>query len=298
VMLVRNEEHFVAWSLMNVLEFCDHVLVMDNQSTDRTRRIVEGIADRHENVELTVVPDANDTQKFLKGWFGTRTWVLGLDGDEIHDPVGLSRLRGRLQSGAFDEYWAISGIYCHVAKLDFHQSRAFGYSSPPAKAGTKLFNFNAIENWMSRWRKHERLHGSKVFRSGYSGDSVYRFSASENDEKWDTADLRCLHLCFMPRTPAETESALAHQTRKNPVETRLLRRMARKIESIRPNRMDYRQKRYARGPVIPHDIHGFGKPDDFREFDDRCDHVMDILNGIQANTHIPRSRLHGVREVQ
>ncbi len=278
VMLVRNEEHFVAWSLMNVVGFLDHILVLDNCSTDRTHRIIEGIANQHKNVELTVVPNANDTQRFLKSWFGTETWVLGVDGDEIYDPVGLMRFRDQLLSGEFDEYWAVSSVYCHVTKLDFRQLNAFGYSSPIAKAGKKLYNFNAIDNWISKWRKRERLHGpGKVFRPGYSKDSVYEFSVNK---KWNTADFRCLHLCFMPRTSSEigTHSDESSQVRKNPAETRLLRRMGRKFESIKPGRMDYRQKRYARGPIDSFGIHGFGKPDDFREFDDQCDHVMEILH--------------------
>lgn len=277
VMLIKNEEHFVAWSLMNVLEFCDHILVLDNYSTDRTHQIVDSIANFHSNVELMVVPNANDTQKFLKGYFGTNTWVLCVDGDEVYDPVGLMRLRIKLQSGEFDDYWAISGITCHVTKFDLHQLNAYGYSSPIAKAGTKLFNFNAIENWISKWRKRERLHGpGKVFRPGYSKDSVYEFSINK---KWDTADFRCLHLCFMPRTPPEIEtySNALFQTRKNPAETRLLRRISRKLESIKPNRMDYRQKRYARGDINSFNISDFGKPDDFRIFDDKCDQVMKIL---------------------
>lgn len=283
VMLIKNEEHFVAWSLMNVCEFCDHILVLDNFSTDRTYQIVDSISNFYKKVELMVVPNANDTQKYLKSYFGTKTWVLCVDGDEVYDPVGLVRLRNKLQSGDFDEYWALSGITCHVTKLDFHKQNAFGYSSPIAKAGTKLFNFNAIENWMSRWRKRERLHGpGKVFRPGYSNDSIYKFSINE---KWDTADFRCLHLCFMPRTPPEIESHsnAILQTRKNPAESRLLRRIARKLELIKPNRMDYRQKRYARGDINSFNISDFGKPDDFREFDDKCDHVMKVLNSVSVD---------------
>ena len=36
VCLLRNEEHFVAWSLMNIAEFCDEIIVLDNKSNDRT----------------------------------------------------------------------------------------------------------------------------------------------------------------------------------------------------------------------------------------------------------------------
>ncbi len=39
--LLRDEEHFTAWSLMKPVGLCDRVLVMDNRSRDRTPQIVE-----------------------------------------------------------------------------------------------------------------------------------------------------------------------------------------------------------------------------------------------------------------
>ena len=278
VLLVKNEEHFIAWSLMNIVNFCDHIIVLDNCSTDRTYQIAESISTLQNNVELIVVRNANDTQKFLDDYFGTQTWVLGADGDEIHDPIGLMRLKGRLQSGEFDQYWALSSKYCHVTDIDFDQSIAQGYSSPEAKSGVKLYNFNAIEKWRSSWRKRERLHGpGKVFRSGFSQEQVYDFSVSES---WQTADFRCLHLCFLPRSPREIERHLNNRVpvRKNPAETKLLRRVSRKIERVHPQSQDYRQKRYARGSVRSFDIQDFGKPSDFRFVDEYCENVMMVLN--------------------
>ena len=283
VMLVKNEEHFIAWSLMNIVSFCDHVIVMDNCSTDRTYQIAECISTIHNNVEIIVVRNANDTQKFLVDYFGTQTWVLGVDGDEIHDPVALVNLKSRLQTGEFDNYWAISSLYCHVTNVDFDRFNVQGYSSPEAKAGLKLYNFNAIENWKSNWRRRERLHGpGKQFKPGYSAEHVYDFSTNEN---WNTADFRCLHLCFYPRTPKENDSFLTNGTtkRKNPAESKILRRVTRHIERLNPRSMDYRQKRYARGSIKSFEIGDFGKPNDFQFADEYCENVMSVLNNIHPD---------------
>ncbi len=269
VMLVKNEEFFISWSLMNIVDFCDHIIVLDNCSTDRTYQIAECISTLQKNVEVIVVRNANDTQKFLVDYFGTQTWVFGVDGDEIHDPVALGKLKTRLQKSEFDQYWAISSIYCHVTNIDFGRSIARGYSSPEAKAGLKLYNFNAIDNWISNWRKRERLHGpGKRFRPGYSEEHIYDFSIHES---WQTTDFRCLHLCFFPRTLKEAKNIYSHTTykRKNPAESRILRKLTRNIERLNPRRLDYRQKRYARGSIDSFDIKNFGKPDE-NLFVDEC----------------------------
>ena len=104
ICLVKNEEYFVAWALMNVLKFCDYILVMDNLSDDLTGQIVRRIAEEHHHIEVIQVPDPNNTHKFLEHYFGTDTWMLKVDGDEIYDPKGLvAKLRTKILAGEFDQ---------------------------------------------------------------------------------------------------------------------------------------------------------------------------------------------------
>ena len=279
IYLVKNEEYFTAWSLMNVVNFCDKIIFLDNCSNDRTGDIAKSIAAQHSHIEIIKVPNANNTQKYLQPYFGTSTWVLGVDGDEIHDPHALLRLRKRLLDGEFENYWSISSRYCHVTEFDFEQSTCKGYTQPEAKAGLKLYNFNAIDNWISKWRKRERLHGpGRKFRSGYSEDSRYEFHTVDS---WDNSDFRCLHLCFFPRSSQELKTQkFLNQTpnRKNPAESRPLRRFTRAIERFHPKTQDYRTKRYALGPLRSFDIRFFKKPDDYQEFDPNCEAVMQVLS--------------------
>lgn len=282
IFLIRNEEYFIAWSLMNAVNFCDHIIVLDNLSTDRTREIVDNIAHLHNHIEVIEVRNANNTQTHLEKYFGTPTWVLGIDGDEIHDPVGLACMRTRLQSGEFDHLWSVASRYLHVTEFDFSDFIVRGYPSPPAKAGLKLYNFAAIDNWQSKWRKRERLHGKGlVFREGYSKQKTYSFS---KETTWNAADFRCLHLCFLQRSSQDKYnlSSKMLSARKNPAESRILRRITRTIEQLSPNSSDYRKKRYARGTVESFDLSSFGKPDDFVSVDANCDEVMAYLRGVRV----------------
>lgn len=104
VCLVKNEQNFVAWSLMNALEFCDEILVLDNMSEDGTPDIVERIAKLHGKINVIQVSDCNDTHKFVEDYAGTPTWILKIDGDEVLDPVGLHALREEIKSGVYDDY--------------------------------------------------------------------------------------------------------------------------------------------------------------------------------------------------
>ena len=277
IFLVKNEENFIAWSLMNVIEFCDQILVLDNLSSDRTDEIVNNIVAAHNHVEIIKVKDANNTQHFLKRFFGTETWVLGVDGDEIHDPSGLIQMRSRIKSGEFNQFWSISSRYLHVTGFNFTDASVSGYTSPPAKAGLKLYNFNAIDNWHSQWRNRERLHGKGLkFRKGYSKKQSYKFSV-ESD--WDSASFKCLHLCFFSRSSVDTDDKSPNllQARKNPAESRIMRRLTRKIERLSSKNSDYRKKRYARGNVATFDLSSFGRPDNFAAIDSKSHDVMKYL---------------------
>ena len=77
VALLRNEDRFVAWSLLNVVDFCDAVMVLDNGSTDRTRAIVDAIAARWPHVQVQTVADAYDTHRFVAPLAGSDAWEIG-----------------------------------------------------------------------------------------------------------------------------------------------------------------------------------------------------------------------------
>jgi len=210
VMLVKNEDRFIERVLRSVVAFCDEILVWDNNSTDNTFTIAQRLSKEFPKIKLTRVDDALSTHALLEPYVGTDTWVFGVDGDEIYDAKGLSRLRGEIARGDFREYWQIRGNCLHCVSVDFEKGMARGYMAPPARPITKLFNFSLLDSWSDE--RAERLHGAEpIFKRGIKPEEF--FLCEEYD--WDTSYFRCLHLVFMSRSTSDAEK---RGTRFNPTE--------------------------------------------------------------------------------
>jgi hypothetical protein len=254
ICLVRNEQNFVEWSIMNIAQFCDHIIVLENNSQDETPHILRDISRRIKDLRIIQVDDAYDTHKYVEEFAGKQAWVFGVDGDEIYDSGGLARLRPRILSGEFSDYWRIVGHALHVERIDWHSKTAFGYGQPAARSITKLYNFDAITSWGQG--KHQRLHGKSMqFRPGYFLKKEHNICERAS---WGHSDLRCLHMCFVPRSPFDGE-----QNRRNPSEVmksgwlrnRLLKRLG-----VQRNRRSYKDRFYAKGPLFTVDISPFAAP--------------------------------------
>lgn len=259
IVLVKNEDLFISWAIRNVAAFCDDIIVLDNRSTDRTPERLAALAGRFGHLRLHTIDDPNRSHRFVEGYAGTPTWVFAVDGDEIYDPVGLARLRPRIVAGELDAWWKLSGHMLNPTAVDLVRGEATGYGTPATPSVTKLFNFGALESWREPHR--QRLHGDgMVFRPGYSGRSVLKLF---NERSWDECDLRCLHLCFFPRSSAATEAPV---DRKNPSQVKadpprlLLERIKNFLRHpLLPNPR-YKTRRYRRGPLQTRDISAFGRP--------------------------------------
>ena len=277
VCLIKNEQNFIAWALMNALDFCDEILILDNMSEDSTLDVVARIKNSFKHIEVIQVRHCNNSHKYVEKFAGSPTWVLKIDGDEILDPIGLMELRKELKMGNFNEFWVLSSSMLHVVGIDFEQAEAFGFNL--AGQGTVLYNFNAIDSWHEF--KSERLHGgNKVFRSGYSESQIHKTL------DWSSSKFRTLHMCFMPRSPIDTLDLKKYELdgRKNPLEERLFKRVKRSIsKNYYRNRLSFKNSRYTKGKFEVVDITNFGCPDDFRMFNPECDYVMNLIRDITNN---------------
>lgn len=278
ISLLRNEEYFALWSLTNVLDFCDEIIILDNQSTDRTSRKLAAFAERHSGVTLHTIPDPHLSHDYVKDYAGEDVWVFGVDGDEIYDPVGLARLRQRILAGDFQQYWTLTGYMLHALKVELASGCAEGYITPHAPRGNKLHNFSALISWEKSGR--QRLHGhSAVFRAGYQRrDNLDLF----DQDPWDACDLRALHLCFFPRSSHDT---VPPALRKNPSTLRVrgIRKMQRKVKDFLSapfsKTAGYKTRRYARGPVVKREIASFGRPSLERYADPDSSEAENALKG-------------------
>ncbi|MFI0348479.1 MAG: glycosyltransferase family 2 protein [Chthoniobacterales bacterium] len=251
IVLVRNEDRFIEQVVKNITEFCDHVFLVDHASSDNTVSILQRLESQYPGkFSLHQITDPRESQEFLKPFIGTKTWVFGVDGDELYDPEGLTLFRKHLMAGLFDDYWMILGNVIHCNQLNLAAGTASGYATPPSRSITKLYNFSAIVSWDGE--TPERLHGGTLqFRSGFHEQKK---RSLQHEYSWDNALLRCLHLCFIPRSSSESSAM-----RQNIMETlaggtirRLCRRTKIFLQKIfhQPIASTWKQKHYARGDSL------------------------------------------------
>ncbi|TVP42157.1 MAG: glycosyltransferase [Gemmatimonadales bacterium] len=278
IALLRNEENFVAWSLANVAGFCDELIVVDNGSMDQTAPRLEALRGRFPWVTVHRTEDPNTSHRFVEGFAGERVWVIGVDGDEVYDPEGLSRLRPRILAGEFDRWWSLAGHSLHTTSLDPEGGRATGYPTPPAPSVTKLYNFGALASWKESNR--ERLHGNGMkFRKGWSRSRVLHLDRAQ---AWESCDLRLLHLCFFRRSSEDPENPL---DRPNPSEVRAgpIRRAHIHLKNFLRNPLSgdasYKVRRYRRGVAVEREIESFGRPADWASVDPNAAATESMLGG-------------------
>jgi glycosyltransferase involved in cell wall biosynthesis len=258
IVLVRNEDAFVGRAIRNALSLCDRIHVADHMSTDGTWDVVRALAAEHETVDVRRIRNARVSHELIEGYAGTDTWVLGLDGDELYDPVGLARFRKRLLAGAHRDVFKIASNALNCVSLDLERRLAAGYLAPPSRSITKLYYLGAVDSWTGC---SERLHnGEAVFRPGYGWETVANLA---EHVPWEESDLRCLHCCFLPRSSrdsADGNTALGRPildelgAHDRGLTARLLRRVRRTHE---PKASAWKQEKYRRGDLVTKDVSSF-----------------------------------------
>jgi hypothetical protein len=199
IVLVRNEDLFVRRAVTNIIGFCDKILLCDNGSTDGTAAILRELSAAHPKISYHALRHPSESHDLLQRFVGTPTWVFGVDGDEIYDPVRLALFRLRLLAGEFSSIWRMKGNVLHCTSVTPDRTVACGFMSPPSRSMSKLYNFAAINAWNGETL--ERLHGGKIsFKEGFHDLLKKNFHESLG---WEETPLRCLHLCFLQRSSQE-----------------------------------------------------------------------------------------------
>lgn len=254
IFLLRNEDIFVERSVLNVLEFCDRVIVAENYSSDNTWSILQSLSRRHSKIELSRIRHIAQSHDLIAELAGKSIWVFGVDGDEIYDPEGLKRFRHTLLSGIYDDWWSIFGNVLNVTDLSPSYEKANGYLAPPCRSITKLYNFGALQSWDGPCP--ERLHGgTPIFRTGYHAGLRLDL---HSETSWDQSDFRCLHTCFIRRSSRE----LGVNGRVNPAELNaqgwLARLVTRLRKTLRRNSISgWKREKYMRGEQVTLDAMPF-----------------------------------------
>lgn len=127
--IVRNEENFIWFAIMSIVDYVDKVLVWDTGSTDRTVEIIkEAIKEKGEKIEFKEVGSV-DKHEFTR----TRQamleesncdWILILDGDEIwwknsiEQVVSMINKRGKNIDAIVVPFYNATGDIYHYQHQD------------------------------------------------------------------------------------------------------------------------------------------------------------------------------------
>ncbi len=204
ICVVKNEDIYIERVLRNIVSFCDEIRVVDNCSNDFTVPIIQEFLKTHSNVSLEQIKDISMSHFLIQEYVGTDTWVFCVDGDEIYDPAGLSRLKPLITEGKYRKYWMLRGYFYHLIDLDLERKQAVGYLAPPSKDPNKLYNLSLLESWpvdrevplchcMTHKFKNPKYHSNKLPKKKL----LYK------ESKWEGCPLRCVHTRMLKRSSQE-----------------------------------------------------------------------------------------------
>lgn len=260
IVLVKNEDRFIDRVLLNILHFCDEIIVADNVSTDGTAEKIQRLCRQYGKITYHRITKISSSHDLIQKYAGKNVWIFGVDGDEIYDPIGLKSFRQELLAGKYDNWWIIFGNVLHCLEFDEAGKRAGGHLAPPCRSMTKLYNFGLIESWGSS--SGERLHGGKiVFKKGYGKE--LRCLLYE-DVAWERSLFRCLHMCFLQRSSMQRAWKGSFVPRPNPADILSQTYMQRAWSFMRkicglpvPGKQEWKIDKFTRGPVETFDVSGF-----------------------------------------
>jgi len=261
ISILQNEEAYCALAIENAMALCDELLILDNNSTDRTHEICEQMTNRHQGrVQLETIDDLSLSHEFVRRYANTDTWIFGVDGDEVYDPRGLAIFRAQVLRGSYRYLWRVRAHYFNIAALEIwgdHQLvadgvgyfpfLAAGWMAPPGHPVSKFYNMSVIDDWPMDEGRAIFQPKIKEWKSKKKKPGVYDVFS---DFTWDESLFRCLHLRFIPRTSGEMDADLIVGPRHN---------MSVKLrEKAEVSRCAYRK-----GPMIIEEVSPF-----FETYDD------------------------------
>ena len=135
--IVNNEENFIWFSLMSVIDFVDQILIYDTGSTDKTVEIIKKVQEiKKDKIILRKVGNVSEyefpklRQKMLEEC--KSDWILVLDGDEIWWEKSIRKLteeinkRGKTIEGIVVPFIVPVGDIYHIQEERAGQYKLLG----------------------------------------------------------------------------------------------------------------------------------------------------------------------------
>lgn len=198
--LVRNEERWIWFAIMSVIDHVDQLLVYDTGSTDATLEVIKTIKDKKLTLEKkgSITPEEfpRIRQEMLKN--SDSGWVFLLDGDEVWPQWAIKEV-----VGAMNESEGVESIVVQtknlVGDIYHYQEEAAGRYQIHGRRGH--YNLRAFR------RDIPGLHAAMPHgRQGYFDGSGKPIQEREKIAILD--DVYYLHLTHLPRSSKDAEVPL------------------------------------------------------------------------------------------
>lgn len=201
--IVHNEENFVWFALMSIVDYVDKILVWDSGSTDKTVDVIqEVIKEKGQKVEFREV-DSADEHEFTKVRQSMLNqskcdWILILDGDEVWWKDSIKQVIDLIKKRGDTIDAIISPFFNMVGDIYHYQSEDAGKYEIAGKKGH--LTIRAIN------RKIPGLHLSGPYgKEGYT-DSEGKFIQQRDASRLVSLDAPFMHLTHLKRSEKDNHN--------------------------------------------------------------------------------------------
>ncbi|OGE16957.1 hypothetical protein A3F00_02955 [Candidatus Daviesbacteria bacterium RIFCSPHIGHO2_12_FULL_37_11] len=210
--IVKNEERFIWFALMSVIDFVDKILVWDTGSTDNTVKIIkeiQGVKKNKIEFKQTGSVDKNSftkaRQKMLEE---TKSdWLFILDGDEVWWKDSINKVTETIQKKGDDLDLIVTPFVSVIGDIYHFQDEKAGRYNLAGKRGH--LNIRAIN------RKIPGLYVDRPYGSEGYFDENGRSIQDRNKERILYLDKLYLHLSNIKRSNLDYgDSAVMQRNRK------------------------------------------------------------------------------------
>lgn len=138
--IVHNEENFIWFAIMSVVDFVDKVLVYDSGSTDKTVRIIKEIQKiKGKKIKFSEIGAVNKYQ-FTKARQemldrSNCDWILIVDGDEIWPNESIKKLTDKINRDGKNLDGIVVPYYVNIGDIYHYQEEKAGQYKLLGKKG-------------------------------------------------------------------------------------------------------------------------------------------------------------------